>query len=135
MCELHFHNFVFPHDKKFNLVPYIGYIHPKAFVSHIMHQVRWKLAYDIVKQNKKGCPLSIQVEHFHAIDTTKAYNQLLIFLGRPKLVESIQDWVISQRKKKVSLYEIEYMTGSQMRWHISSIVVRRQQYFGYPNFS
>ena len=65
MCELYMHGFILEMEQKFKVGPFLGDIQLREFVSFMLNQMKWDLAFTTFEVNQAACPLRIRAEHFH----------------------------------------------------------------------
>ena len=57
MCELYMHGFILETKQKFNIRPFLGDIQLRDFVSFMLNQMKWDLAFTTFEANQASCPL------------------------------------------------------------------------------
>ena len=59
LCELYLHNEAMPEDRAMNILPIVGDIQIRAFISFLANQLTWKNAYMSAEHNEQNCLLWI----------------------------------------------------------------------------
>ncbi len=77
LCELYLHNEAMPEDRKLNLVPLVGDIQIRAFVSFLANQLTWPNAFMSATHNEENCLLWIRVEPQNAAVFIAEHQQIL----------------------------------------------------------
>lgn len=62
LCELYLHNEAMPEDRVMNILPIVGDIKIRAFISFLANQLTWKNVYMSATHNEQNCLLWIQNE-------------------------------------------------------------------------
>ena len=94
MCELYMHGFILEMEQKFNVGPFLGDIQLRAFVSFMLNQMKWDLAFTIFEANQAACPIRIRVENFHANSINQDHKKFLDKHDRARLVQATKEWCI-----------------------------------------
>lgn len=62
LCELYLHNENMPKDRKISLLPLVGDIQIRAFISFLANQLTWQNAFMSAAHNEENCLLWIHAE-------------------------------------------------------------------------
>ena len=88
------HGFILEMEHKFNVGPFLRDIQLRAFVSFMLDQMKWDLAFNNFEANQVACPLKIREEHFHASAIIWDHNKFLSKHDHAQLVQAIKEWCI-----------------------------------------
>jgi len=86
LCELYLHNEAMPEDRKLNLIPLVGDIHIRAFVSFLANQLTWKNSFLSIKHNEDNRLLWIRPKPHNDAIFFVEYHQ---FLREPGMIDHI----------------------------------------------
>jgi len=62
LCELYLHNEAMSEDRKMNILPLVGDIQIRAFISFLANQLTWQNAFISAQHNEQNCLLWIRAE-------------------------------------------------------------------------
>ena len=88
------HGLILEIEQKFNVRPFLGDIQLRAFVSFMLNQMKWDLAFTTFEANWAACPLRIRVEHFQVNTIIRDHNKFLGKHGRAQLNQATKEWCI-----------------------------------------
>lgn len=88
LCELYLHNEAIPEDRKLNLIPLVGDIQVRSFVSFLANQPTWKNAFLSAKHNEYNRLLWIRSEPQNATIFVVEHHQ---FLKEPRMAEHLRE--------------------------------------------
>ena len=62
LCELYLHNFIIPHEKKWNPLLYTGDVHLKALMSWMHNETNYDRQLDAYRELEKSEPLQLRAK-------------------------------------------------------------------------
>ena len=101
LCEIYLHNFIIPHETKWNPFLYIGDVHLKALMSQIHNEKNYDRQLNAYRDLEKYKPLPLQVESHKPDDLLQDYFRLTY--GKPK--PKIREKVFVKREKVYRYYQ------------------------------
>ena len=87
LCELYLHNEAMPEDRAMNILPIVGDIQIRAFISFLANQLTWKNAYMLEEHNEQNCLLWIRNEQHNATTFIRQHRKNI---SNPELVDHIK---------------------------------------------
>lgn len=99
------HGFILEMEHKFNVGPFLGNIQLRAFVSFVLNQMKWDLAFTTFKANQVACPLKIREDYFHANAIIQDHNKFLDKHDRARLVQETKEWCIIISRRQILEYK------------------------------
>ena len=94
LCELYLHNEAMPKDRKLSLVPLIGDIEIKAFISFLANQLTWKNTFMSATHNEENCLLWIRAEPHNATIFIVEHERILREPGMTDHIRKLQATVL-----------------------------------------
>jgi len=105
LCELYLHNEAMPEDRKLNLIPLVGDIQIRAFVSFLANQLTWKNAFMSATHNKENCLLWIRAEPQNVVVFIVEHQRVLREPGMTGHIRKLQAAVLEDCQHYVKCYE------------------------------
>ena len=105
MCELYIHDFILETKQKFNVGHFLGDIQLRDFLSFMLNQMKWDLAFTTFEANQAACPLRIRVEHFHANTIIWDHNKFLSKHDHAQLTQATKEWCIITCARHILAYK------------------------------
>ena len=62
LCELYLHNEAMSKERNMNMIPVVGDIQLRAFISFLANQLTWQNAFASAQHNEQNCLLWIRAE-------------------------------------------------------------------------
>ena len=105
MCELYMHGFILETEQKFNIGPFLRDIQLREFVSYMLNQMKWDLAFTTFEANQAACPLRIMEKHFHVNTIIRDHNKFIGKHDHARLVQATKEWCIITCAWKILTYK------------------------------
>jgi len=94
LCELYLHNEAMPEDRNISLLPLVGDIQIRAFISFLANQLTWQNAFMSATYNEENCLLCIRAEPQNAAIFIAEYQRILREPGMTDHIRKLQAAVL-----------------------------------------
>ena len=90
LCELYLHNEAMSEDRKMNILPLVGDIQLRAFISFLANQLTWQNSFVSAQHNEQNCLLWIRVEPQNAATFIDQHQRILREPGMADHIRQLQ---------------------------------------------
>jgi len=129
LCELYLHNEAMSEDRKMNILPLVGDIQLRAFISFLANQLTWKNAFISAQHNEQNCLLWIRDEPQNVATFIAQHQRTLRELGMTDHIRQLQAVVLLDSQHYVKTKAPLAIKANNLFWE--HCPKERQEYHPY----